>query len=338
MYVRQDRATASRSAASDDPVVSQQALRDQSAAWAGAILLDSAAFVETYHFPCEGGIPAQNISIHVPTRAAALRKLQAVLEVAGKQGIPFNEVQIEMEHIQIWGAAITLAASLRLLPLDNLRVCEVGCGLGLGGLVAATAGAQSVLLTDLPEVIEDTKPFQRQTAIAHNVESRVTVSALDWGSSDLDGANSGNFDLVIGSDILYAPKHAVLLSSLLNRGSFLAEDGLFVIVDSDRPYQADTIKALRDQGFSVRTQRRHTTAVVDAESGQGQRSSRIDTIIVGSRGSISSRLVPFDEALCGLALSPEEGMTVHRKSIEVKPSVTGKDVAELCEKWHRQFE
>ena len=55
---------------------------------------------------------------------------------------------------ELWPSGIALARHVVELPLDGLRVLELGCGLGLPSLAAALAGAESLATDWAPEAVE----------------------------------------------------------------------------------------------------------------------------------------------------------------------------------------
>mmetsp|Transcript_25195 Transcript_25195/g.39443 ORF Transcript_25195/g.39443 Transcript_25195/m.39443 type:complete len:379 (-) Transcript_25195:277-1413(-) len=87
--------------------------------------------------------------------------------------------------------------------LPTTRVLELGSGTGVGGLTAAAAGA-SVMLTDgSSDVLE----LLRVNVDANGFSRNVEVLELLWGDDHEDIVRDrGPYDLIIGSDLLYAPE------------------------------------------------------------------------------------------------------------------------------------
>jgi EEF1A lysine methyltransferase 3 len=98
----------------------------------------------------------------------------------------------------VWDAALVLADFLvKQEPQPTRKILEIGAGLGFAGLCAAARGHQ-VILTD---TIADALAFARLSTF-HNNLTTAGIEYLDWSTPTLEG----DFDWIIGSDILYEPK------------------------------------------------------------------------------------------------------------------------------------
>lgn len=106
---------------------------------------------------------------------------------------------------RIWDAGRVLSTLLSQRDLSGQRVLECGSGTGIGGLTAAAAGAKSVLLTDGASA---TLSLLEENVASNGLADRVSACRLRWGHEDeMDvAAAKGPFDLVVGSDLLYAPE------------------------------------------------------------------------------------------------------------------------------------
>jgi predicted nicotinamide N-methyase len=110
----------------------------------------------------------------------------------------------------LWRSGVALAHELAGAPLAELRVVELGCGLGAPSLVAARAGA-SVLATDLePEALELVARNAHENGLA------VETACVDWTEGD-EMLARGPFDLVLAADVLYEQASVAPLLALLPR-------------------------------------------------------------------------------------------------------------------------
>jgi predicted nicotinamide N-methyase len=97
---------------------------------------------------------------------------------------------------ELWDSAIGMGAYVLSgagPALAGKAVLDLGCGMGLAGCVAASAGA-NVVFADL-----ETDPllFARLNSLAW--EDQVRTQRLDWRTHRL----SQRFDVILGADILY---------------------------------------------------------------------------------------------------------------------------------------
>ena len=110
----------------------------------------------------------------------------------------------------LWRSGVALARFVASSAVADLRVVELGCGLGLPSLVAASRGA-SVLATDFePEALE----LVARNAASNDVS--VETMLVDWSSAE-SLVERGPFDLVLAADVLYDPDAVEPLLTLLPR-------------------------------------------------------------------------------------------------------------------------
>ena len=121
---------------------------------------------------------------------------------------------------QLWPSASVLAS---VLPyrLDGLRVVELGCGLGVPSLVAASRGGDVVATDWAADAIALLETNAERNGLA------VTALRADWRAFE------GAFDLVLASDVLYEARNVDPLLELLPQ---LSRDVL--IADPGRPAAA----------------------------------------------------------------------------------------------------
>ena len=141
----------------------------------------------------------------------------------------------------VWESAIVLAEELAGLDGRGLSLLELGCGLGLPGLVAARAGF-AVTATDYEEpALEGV----RYNAARLGFDSIVT-GVLDWRRPPPD---LGRFDRVVAADVLYEPHHAAALAGVI--AATLAPDGTALVADPCRARAAGFPDACRAAGLTA---------------------------------------------------------------------------------------
>jgi predicted nicotinamide N-methyase len=128
----------------------------------------------------------------------------------------------------LWPGAYFLADALAgEAERPGMSALEIGCGLGLAGLLAVARGWH-VTFTDYDDAALD---FVRRSAEANAFEpARYATRRLDW--RDLPDEQ---FPVILGADVLYERRLVPLVSRLLSR--MLAPDGVALIAG---PYRIAT--------------------------------------------------------------------------------------------------
>ena len=125
---------------------------------------------------------------------------------------------------ELWPAALALAAALP--TVEGLRVCELGCGLGVPSLVAARRGANVTATDWAPEAIELLRANAARNGLALRAEVR------DWRKPWRE-----EFDLVLAADVLYEHRN---VEPLLERLGELAPVALVGL--AGRPYETEFLR------------------------------------------------------------------------------------------------
>ena len=125
---------------------------------------------------------------------------------------------------ELWPAGLALA---RELPerLDEVRVVELGCGLGVPSLVAAARGARVTAVDWAADAIA----LLRENAARNNLS--LDAVRADWRYFD------GSFDLALAADVLYEARSVEPLAALLPR---LAPEALVGL--AGRPHEAEFLR------------------------------------------------------------------------------------------------
>ncbi len=118
-----------------------------------------------------------------------------------------------------WSGARVLAARV---PHDARRVIEVGCGLGLPGLIAARRGADVVFLDRVATPLS----FVRASLAANGVCAHLVVGDA------LHPPCRGRFDVVLAAEVLYDRATFPLLATAL--ADLVTDDGCILVADGHR--------------------------------------------------------------------------------------------------------
>ncbi len=98
--------------------------------------------------------------------------------------------------VKIWEAEVILANLVASLPAKpNTQILELGAGLAVAGMVAASFG-HKVTITDYKDEILD---FVRVSSHINKCASNIRLELLDW----LNPKDIGLFDTIIASEILF---------------------------------------------------------------------------------------------------------------------------------------
>lgn len=139
----------------------------------------------------------------------------------------------------LWPAAEGLAQYIGARPelVKNKTVLELGCGLGFPALVATHVGGK-VLATDFHPDVEEY--FQRN---CRHSTIHCEYQRLNWREE----SSVGQFDVVMGSDVLYESKHPKEVARGLVR--YAKPGGKIILSDPGRSYLQQFMNAMNDEGY-----------------------------------------------------------------------------------------
>jgi predicted nicotinamide N-methyase len=141
----------------------------------------------------------------------------------------------------LWPSAQILAREVREMRLADLRVLELGCGLGFVAIGAAMAGAQ-VTVTDY---YDDAVLFAALN-VAEATGTTIAARMVDWTAMPAD---LGRFDVVLTSDVLYEPRYAVLVADAI--AATLRRGGEAIVADPGRIACPDFLHECKRRGLVV---------------------------------------------------------------------------------------
>ena len=129
---------------------------------------------------------------------------------------------------RIWPSEVALSEYLieRFFPqeLKGKNVLEIGCGVGLAGVVAAKLGATTTFSDMVPVTLEGVKETCQLNQI-----TRFDTCTLDWfAPSNL----KNTYDMVIGSEVFFDDKNMPGISHVLQQA--LNSEGQGIFCDPNR--------------------------------------------------------------------------------------------------------
>lgn len=140
----------------------------------------------------------------------------------------------------VWPSSRVLANRVGLLMLEGKRVLEIGCGLGLSSLVLHRMG-MDITASDYHPLAQD---FLDEN-VRGNALPPIKFQAGNW---EADNPLLGEFDLIIGSDVLYEPAMAATVAQFIDTHS--SDDAEVMIVDPNRGNRARFTKNMIERGYA----------------------------------------------------------------------------------------
>lgn len=142
---------------------------------------------------------------------------------------------------ELWPSAIALSEFLTQNKklVENKTVIEIGCGLGLTGMVASILGA-SVTMTDyLDEPLE----FAKKNASLNQINN-IQFKKMDWRKPD----SSLAADVLLASDVAYEKRsfnHLIIAFEKLVKAG-----GMILLSEPNRKFAASFFEMLKTENFS----------------------------------------------------------------------------------------
>lgn len=165
---------------------------------------------------------------------AARAKFEVIFEPVSVDGQTFEVLQIsDMERYvdlladqagdgtldlpfwaKLWPASVLLAYyTKRAEPKPGDRALEIGAGVGLAGLVAASKGFDTIL----SDIETDSLIFSRINILKNNLENTARVARVDFGAEKDRDTLKDRFQLVLGAEVLYIEDTYRALTKFIGR-------------------------------------------------------------------------------------------------------------------------
>jgi predicted nicotinamide N-methyase len=194
------------------------------------------------------GFDAERVEVPVGDAAVALWRVAALERYVDRTALLAADDPPDPPYwAHCWSGASVLAAAV---PRDAGRVVDLGCGLGLPGIVAARGGARVTFVDRIPAPLA----FVRASLAANG------LAAGDAVVADVTaGALRGRFDLLLAAELVYDRATFAPLAAAL--AGLVARDGRVLLADAERIDTRDFYPALEAAGLRWRA----TTTVVREE-------------------------------------------------------------------------
>ena len=139
----------------------------------------------------------------------------------------------------VWPSSEVLAHLMSDFDIKGKRILEVGCGIGLTSLLLNQRQADITATDYHPEV----EGFLKKNVMLNDGK---TIPFVRTGWND-EQSDLGEFDLILGSDLLYEVEHIDLLSEFINQHA--KAECEVIIVDPGRGQHARFSKKMVRLGY-----------------------------------------------------------------------------------------
>ncbi|QBY04370.1 methyltransferase domain-containing protein [Thalassotalea sp. HSM 43] len=141
----------------------------------------------------------------------------------------------------VWPSSMVLAHYISKYNTATKRILEIGCGTALSSLLLNKQQADITATDHHPQA---GKFLERNTTL--NEDDAINFVRTDWADEDDD---LGEFDLIIGSDLLYEDQHIELLASFIDQHA--RTECEVIIVDPGRGRKNKLTGRMQTLGYSA---------------------------------------------------------------------------------------
>jgi predicted nicotinamide N-methyase len=142
---------------------------------------------------------------------------------------------------QVWPSAQKLADLMQTWELGKLRILEIGCGLALASLVVHRRRGNITA--------SDCHPLTDSFLKANLLLNHLPALPYCTGNWSRENPGLGEFDLIIGSDVLYERQQPAQLAAFIQLHA--AHDAEILIIDPNRGNRSAFHQAMALLGFSL---------------------------------------------------------------------------------------
>jgi predicted nicotinamide N-methyase len=190
---------------------------------------------------------------HFPLRTFDIAVGAAALSITAPEDLEELVNRITNEEFQkderipywadVWHSAIALGEFIKLNPLlvADRRTLELGCGLGLCGIVAAQCGAE-VTFSDYDE--------HALLCAELNFRTNLPQAEAEFLALDFRKPPAGKWERIIAADIIYEWRFIEPLLDCVE--SLLDDDGVLFLAHPNREISEVLVAKLLESGFVTR--------------------------------------------------------------------------------------
>lgn len=182
---------------------------------------------------------AEPLEVVIGSRSLTLLRVKDLERLVDREALLRDDTEEPPYWAHLWTGALTLARYIDAgIDVQDQTVLDLGCGLGLTGVVAAQKGGQVIFADKEADALSFTRENARLNGCAHS-ETRL----LDFTRDSLET----RFQLILGAEILYdQPTFPALVRFL---ATHLASDGRAILADAKRTNTQDFYRQLDRAGL-----------------------------------------------------------------------------------------
>jgi predicted nicotinamide N-methyase len=149
---------------------------------------------------------------------------------------------------KVWDASVVLADHLAgLRPQKDKRFLEIGCGLGIVGIVGSAFGHRFTMT----EVNPDALNFAQANALLNGLTPGVDIQigALDWNNPETEEV----FDCIVGSEVVYKKGDYEPLMRLFQRHA--KPTGEIILAEAFRKTSVEFLRRM-EEGYELKARKK----------------------------------------------------------------------------------